>query len=142
MSRLQIILQNKYASIVIFPGKCTKDILVIIDMSYSITYPMFQRKIKPFLYHLFADNTLDVSPIGSNFAIMVFSTEEKTKLLVSFDEGVYQKSLQQRLKGLHYRVLSGGFTQTNVALQLANQVCTIFMNHLILIDQKVVTHHY
>ena len=120
-----------------FSDKCTKDILVIIDTSGSVGRSMFEDRIKPFLYRLFADNTLDVSPNGSNFAIMVFSTKNKTKLLVSFEKDVYQKSLIEIVQRLDYTEWAGGETRTDLALQMANQVCTRFMNHLMSIYQKV-----
>ena len=109
-------------------------------MSASVGRFMFKDKIKPFLYRLFADNTLDVSPNGSNFAIMAFSTPNKTKLLVSFDNGVHQKSLIETVQRLNYRRWYGPQTRTDLALQLANQVCTRFTNHSMSIDLKVVTH--
>ena len=110
-------------------------------MSLSIGRFMFEDKIKPFLYRLFDDNTLDVSPNGSNFAIMVFSAKNKTKLLVSFDNGVYQKSLIEAVQRLDYTEWAGRETRTDLALQLANQVRTKFMNHSMSIHQKVSTHH-
>ena len=88
-------------------------------MSDSIGHSKFEDRIKPFLYRLFANNTLDVSPNGSNIAIMVFSTKNKTKLLVSFDNGLHQKSLIERVQRLDYTEWAGRETRTDLALQLA-----------------------
>ena len=94
-------------------------------MSGSIGLLTWEQKIKPFLFRLITDTTLSVSPNGSNLAVMVFSTARQTRLLVTMNEGSDQNLLNKEINNIDYQYESGGETRTDIALKLANQVCTI-----------------
>lgn len=68
------------------------------------------------------DSTLGVLPNGSHFAIMVFSTAERTELLVSWNHGKNKRLLDNAIANLKYSHFKGDETRTDKALKLANQV--------------------
>ena len=102
--------------------KCAKDILVLLDTSNSIGSNNFEKKIIPFLEQLERDPDLNVSPPGTQIAILAFSSPEQTKLLLSFDDG-YGEKYRDTVKKFRWKTISGGHTRTDLGFKMAGEVC-------------------
>lgn len=51
-----------------FLEECNKDILIVLDTSYSIGKANFNDQVKPFLRDFVSDKTLNVGPDGAQVA--------------------------------------------------------------------------
>lgn len=102
---------------------CVKDILVLLDTSYSIGSSDFNKKIKPFLKLLESDPDLNVSPDGTHIAILAFSSPEQTKELLSFGDG-YGEKYRNTVDNFDWDTITGDRTRTDLAFQMAGEVCT------------------
>ena len=102
--------------------KCVKDIIVLLDTSVSIGKHNFDKKIKPFLKQLESDPDLNVSPLGTQIAILAFSTPDQTKLLLSFDEG-YGEKYRDTVKNFRWKTIMGHHTRTDLGFKMAGEVC-------------------
>ena len=100
-----------------------KDVLVLLDTSYSIGHGNFVDKIKPFLKELGRDPNLNVSPQGTHMAILAFSSVEQTKMRLDFHQG-YGEQYHNAIDGLRWSVVRGDQTRTDIAFQKAGEVCT------------------
>lgn len=92
-----------------------RDILVLLDTSYSIGLSNFEKKIKPFLKKLGTE--LNVSPNGTHIKVLVFSSETKTKVLLDFGE-----DYQTEIDSLQWVSVRGDQTRTEIAFQRAGEV--------------------
>ena len=102
--------------------KCVKDIIVLLDTSASIGKYNFENKIIPFLEQLEREPDLNVSPLGTQIAILAFSTPEQTKRLLSFDDG-YGEKYRDTVKNFRWSTISGGHTRTDLGFKMAGEVC-------------------
>lgn len=103
-------------------GQCRKDLFLIVDTSVSITSTNFNEQIKPFINQLLNAKALNVGKEGTHIALMVFSKDFKTKMLIDFGQ-VYDKDALSSIidKKLDWKTVSGGHTRTDIALQMANE---------------------
>jgi hypothetical protein len=101
-----------------------KDVLVLLDTSYSIGKTNFNDKVKPFLIELGRNTHLNVSPQGTHMAILAFSTEQLTKMKLDFHQG-YGEQYINTINGTRFswNSIRGGQTRTDVAFQKAGEVC-------------------
>jgi hypothetical protein len=96
-----------------------KDLLLILDTSLSVQ-SYFERDMKPFLKMLVTDKDLHVSRNGTQIALMIFSEEKKTKVLLDFGKIYDADKLAQFIEKLKWDDIKGGFTRTDVAFRMAN----------------------
>ena len=101
--------------------ECMKDVLVLLDTSYSIGRVNFVNKIKPFLKELGRDRSLNVSPQGTHMAILAFSSVEQTKMRLPFHQG-YGEQYFNAIDGFRWSVFSGDQTRTDIAFQKAGKI--------------------
>ena len=99
---------------------CKKDLLIVLDISYSIGRATFQDKVKPFLEKFVKDPNLNVGTQGTHIAMIVFSNTAKTKVLRNFGAKSTQKDVEAFIKSLDWNKLSGDRTRTGLALKMAN----------------------
>lgn len=105
---------------IFYIGACIKDILLVVDMSYSIGEHSFRTNVKPFLKQLVKDTTLNVGPDGTQIAMIIFSHADKTKLLFNFGKNVDKEALVNAFDEMEWEKISGGHTRTDIALKIAN----------------------
>ena len=96
-----------------------KDLLIILDTSLSVQ-AYFERNMKPFLKELVTDKVLHVSKFGTQIALMIFSEEKKTKVLLEFGKIYDADKLAQFIEKLKWDDIKGGFTRTDIAFQMAS----------------------
>ncbi|CAB4007900.1 Hypothetical predicted protein [Paramuricea clavata] len=101
--------------------KCTKDVLILLDTSYSIGQSNFDNKIKPFLKQLGHSPELNVSPQGTHLAILAFSSVSQTKIRLPFHQG-YGTQYLNAIDGFDWDTVSGDRTRTDVAFQKAGEI--------------------
>jgi hypothetical protein len=94
-----------------------KDVLVLLDTSYSIGEANFDNKLKPFLKELGHNPDLNVSPQGTHIAILAFSSEEKTGMRLNFHENYHDT-----VDGFNWDDIKGDQTRTDIAFQKAGEV--------------------
>lgn len=99
-----------------------KDILVVLDTSFSIGKTNFIKKVKPFLKHLSNLPDLNVSPSGTHIAIMTFSSIKQTKLRLHFKESKQKSQFFRKIQAMHWNNVKGGHTRTDLAFQKAGEV--------------------
>ena len=114
--------------LVIFIVECKKDLLLIVDTSYSIGQSDFEAKIKPFLKNLVKDPQLNVGPEGTHVGLILFSSEQKTRSKLRIGEIEDADQLAGYMNNLRYTKISGDRTRTELALDLAKQVRTLQLN--------------
>ena len=105
-------------------AKCKKDLLLVVDTSYSIGETSFKQDVKPFLERLVLDPLLNVGEEGTQVSLIIFSEAHKTKKLLNFGKIYDAGELAQFMKGLDWSKVSGGHTRTDVGLKYANEVMT------------------
>ena len=107
-----------------FPDKCKKDLLILLDVSFSIGESTFNKEIKPFLNELVEHPKLNVNPTGTQIAMVVFSQTDKTMELLKFGDKLTQKDLKAYFSSddFTWNKLSGDRTRTGLALQMTNTV--------------------
>ncbi|XP_028411883.1 collagen alpha-1(VII) chain-like [Dendronephthya gigantea] len=98
---------------------CMKDLLLILDTSYSVE-AYFESDMKPFLKNLVTDENLHVSRNGTQVALLMFSEEKKTKVLVEFGKIFDAGEMAGFIDRLNWTDIKGGYTRTDIAFQLAN----------------------
>lgn len=101
--------------------KCKKDLLLIIDASYSVGRSSFERDVKPFLERLVTDRVLNVGLDGTQMALMIFSQEERTKMLLNFGDIYNAEELAMYVRNLKWDDVKGDKTRTDLALKIANE---------------------
>ena len=69
---------------------------------------------------LVTDKDLHVSRNGTQIALMIFSEEKKTKVLLDFGKIYDADKLAQFIEKLKWDDIKGGFTRTDVAFRMAN----------------------
>lgn len=99
---------------------CKKDILIVLDVSYSIGKTAFDGEIKPFMKNLIKNKKLNVGVHGTHIAMIVFSSQPKTKVLLTFGDKTSQKELELFVDQMDWVHLSGGRTKTGLALEIAD----------------------
>lgn len=105
-------------------GKCSKNLLILLDASTSIGKGNFNNNVKPFLKKLVNNPDLNVSPEGTHVAFIVFSSKKKTRLMRDFNQGYNKSSLDSFIgDGLIYDEIKDSRTRTDVALHKASEVC-------------------
>ena len=101
-----------------------KDVLVLLDTSFSIGRRNFINKIKPFLHQLERNPDLNVSPQGSHIAILTFSSVEQTRTRLFFNQG-FGVRYHDTVNGFTWNSIKGGHTRTDLAFQKAGEVCAV-----------------
>ena len=102
---------------------CKKDILILLDTSYSIGQATFEKQVKPFLIDLVNSQKLNVAPDGTRLALIIFSNEKNTRKMFDFGMLDTIKDYEDYINlKLLWRVVSGDLTFTGSGLILANEV--------------------
>ncbi|XP_028401931.1 uncharacterized protein LOC114541435 isoform X2 [Dendronephthya gigantea] len=96
--------------------KCTIDILVLLDTSFSIGPDNFRKKVKPFLKKFGSIPELNVSPDGTHIAIYAFSSKKMTKLLLPFEKG-YGPQYNKTVDRINWERVRGPHTRTDYGFQ-------------------------
>lgn len=107
----------------VFPERCIKDILILLDTSYSIGPYMFNGNFIPFLLGLVEHPRLKVSSDGSHISIITFSSSSKTGVRLSFNQADNKAEIRKIIQNFNYSEIAGDRTRTDLALKLANKVC-------------------
>ena len=108
--------------------ECKKDLLLIVDTSYSIGKGDFEANVQPFLKNLVKDPQLNVGPDGTHVGLILFSSEQKTRSELRIGEIEDANQLAEYIDKLKYRDISGDRTRTELALGLAKQVRALQLN--------------
>ena len=103
-------------------GKCKKDLLLVVDTSFSIGKSSFDHDVKPFLEKMILDPILNVEEGGTQIGLILFSAARRTKILLNFGKIYDADQLVQFIKALDWDRVSGGHTRTDLGLKLANEV--------------------
>ena len=106
----------------IYSAKCKKDLLLVVDTSYSVGKHSFDMKVKPFLERLVLDPLLNVAEDGTQIGLILFSAASKTKIKLNLGQIHDANKLAQQIKSLQWNVVSGDRTRTDIALFYANEV--------------------
>ena len=109
-----------------FIAKCKKDLLLIVDTSYSIGESDFNNNVKEFLKNLVTDSRLNVGQDGTQIGLILFSSEEKTLVKLRMGQIKDAQQLGNYMKNLQWKQVSGDRTRTELALDLAKQVSLHF----------------
>ena len=103
-------------------GKCKKDLLLVVDTSFSIGKSSFDHDVKPFLEKMILDPILNVEEGGTQIGLIIFSAARRTEILLNFGKIYDANQLVQFIKGLDWDRVSGGHTRTDLGLKLANEI--------------------
>ena len=76
--------------------------------------------MKPFLVNLVKDSALDVSRSGTQVAMVIFSSADRTKVELNFGDIYDADNLAKFMAALKWNDIKGNFTRTDVAFQEAN----------------------
>ena len=106
--------------------ECRRDLILILDTSYSIGTHDFNENIKPFLKNLVTSRQLDVSLSGTHVGLIFFSSAEKTKVELEVGQITNASELAGYLNNLTYSTISGDRSRTELALHMAKLVRTDF----------------
>ena len=98
---------------------CKKDLLIILDTSLSVQ-AYFEIKMKPFLKNLVTDSALDVSRDGTQIALILFSSADRTKVELKFGDIYDADNLRTFMANLQWDSIKGNFTRTDIAFLEAN----------------------
>lgn len=111
----------------VYLAECKKDLLLIVDTSYSIGKNDFDTNVKPFLENLVKSAKLNVGADGTHVGLILFSSEEKTTIKLRIGQIKGSDELADYLDRLRYTSISGDGTRTELALNLAKSVraCTV-----------------
>lgn len=111
----------------VYLAECKKDLLLIVDTSYSIGKNDFDTNVKPFLENLVKSPKLNVGADGTHVGLILFSSEEKTTIKLRIGQIKGSDELADYLDRLRYDSISGDETRTELALNLAKSVraCTV-----------------
>ena len=101
---------------------CKKDILILLDTSYSIGQATFDTQVKPFLIDLVNSPKLNVAPDGTRLALIIFSNAKNTRKMFDFGKLNTIKDYEDFFVKLNYKKVSGDYTFTGTGLVLANKV--------------------
>ena len=104
--------------------ECRRDLLLIVDTSYSIAEREFNKSVKPFLKNLVTSPQLDVSLSGTHVGLILFSSAEKTKVELKIGQITNASELARYLNNLIYPAIAGNQTRTELALKMAKLVRT------------------
>ena len=107
--------------LLILLAKCTRDLLLIVDTSYSIGQRFFNIHIKPFLQNLVRAPRLNVGRDGTQVAMIIFSERKRTKILLNFGDTIEKDKLVRYIANLKWEKVRGDRTRTDLALQIANE---------------------
>ena len=118
---IQILKKIKTSFTFFLVAKCKKDLLLIVDTSYSVGERSFNENVKPFLQRLVTDPVLNVGREGTQLALIIFSHSERTKLLLNFGDFYAASQLSKFIHNLKWNEVSGDRTRTDMALQIANE---------------------
>lgn len=104
---------------------CKKDLLILLDTSYSIGKGDFDKQVKPFLIKLVNSLKLNVAPDGTQLSLVTFSNDQNTRLRFSFGAYDTPQALEDYIsnkdgRGLDYNAFSGGRTFTGKAFEIAD----------------------
>lgn len=111
--------KKKY-TVDLLSAKCKKDLLLIVDTSYSIGKSSFNKNVKPFLEQLVTDQVLNVGRDDTQMAMMIFSQKQRTKILLNFGDMYDKNDLTKYISNLKWKEVSGDRTRTDLALKIAN----------------------
>ncbi len=104
-----------------FIAECKKDLLLIVDTSYSVGKNDFE-KVKKFLINLVTDSRLNVGPAGTQVGLILFSSERRTRVKLQFGDKKDAQDLRRYINGLQWEKVKGDRTRTEKALKLAKGV--------------------
>ena len=104
--------------------ECRRDLLLIVDTSYSIGEREFNESVKPFLKNLVTCPQLEVCLSGTHVGLILFSSAEKTKVELKMGQITDASELARYLNNLTYPAISGNRTRTELALKMAKLVRT------------------
>lgn len=100
---------------------CKKDILILLDTSYSIGRHHFDSAVKPFLKKLVKSSKLNVGPDGTQLALATFSNAVNTRLRFGFGIHTMVKDYVDYIdKKLIWSKVSGDRTMTGVGATIAD----------------------
>ena len=105
-------------------SKCRKDLLLIVDTSYSIGENDFNNNVKKFLKNLVTDSRLNVGPDGTQIGLILFSSVVKTVIKLRIGQIQDAQQLGNYMKSLQWSQVSGGHTRTDKGLDLAKGIFT------------------
>ena len=100
-------------------SECKKDLLLIVDTSYSIGENDFNNNVKPFLINLVKDSLLNVGPDGTHIGLILFSSKKKTEIKLRVGQIEDAQQLANYIDSLQWKAVSGDRTRTEEALDLA-----------------------
>ena len=111
----------------LFTAKCKKDLLLIVDTSFSIGKFNFGI-MKKFLKKFVTDSRLNVGQDGTQVGLILFSSKEKTLVKLRMGQIQDAQRLGNYMNSLHWHDVRGGHTRTELALKLAKQVSLICLS--------------
>ena len=104
--------------------ECRRDLLLIVDTSYSIGQREFNESVKPFLKNFVTSLQLDVSLSGTHVGLILFSSADKTKVELEMGQITNASKLAGYLNNSTYVAIAGNQTRTELALNIAKLVRT------------------
>ena len=87
--------------------ECRRDLLLIVDTSYSIGEREFNDSIKPLLKNFVTSPQLDVSLSGTHVGLILFSSADKTKVELEMGQITNASELAGYLNNLTYPEIAG-----------------------------------
>ncbi|XP_046839250.1 uncharacterized protein LOC124433514 [Xenia sp. Carnegie-2017] len=101
--------------------KCKKDMVILLDTSYSIGKYRFNKNVKKFLKNLVSSPKLNVGRDGTQLAIVIFSNKRNTRVVLPFSgrtKAEYKKFINNNLS---WRAVSGGRTMTGTGAGIVDK---------------------
>ncbi|XP_046864510.1 uncharacterized protein LOC124458761 isoform X3 [Xenia sp. Carnegie-2017] len=101
--------------------KCKKDMVILLDTSYSIGKHRFNKNVKKFLKNLVSSPKLNVGRDGTQIAIVIFSNKRNTRVVLPFSgrtKAEYKKFIDKKLS---WRAVSGGRTMTGTGAGIVDK---------------------
>ncbi|CAB3991507.1 Hypothetical predicted protein [Paramuricea clavata] len=103
-------------------SKCKKDLLLIVDTSYSVGENDFNANVKPFLKNLVTASSLNVGPDGTQIGLMLFASKDKTGVKLNIGQKKDARELGKYMTNLNWNTVKGDRTRTELALEKALQI--------------------
>lgn len=103
-------------------SECKKDLLLIVDTSYSVGSGDFKDNVKPFLQNLVTDSRLNVGPKGTQIGLILFASKGRTKVKLNIGQMTDAQELGQYMINLKWNEVSGDRTRTELALEKAKRI--------------------
>jgi hypothetical protein len=115
----------------LYIAECKKDLLLIVDTSYSVGKGDFKDNVKPFLKNLVTDSRLNVGPKGTQIGLIMFANKGRTKVKLNIGQMTDAQELGQYMINLKWSEVSGDRTRTELALEKAKRVRIYRSNYLL-----------